>query len=120
MIKPEGKKGNRPTARRRGLRARPNVKEDSRGDFANRVFEVVRSIPRGQVMTYHEVARAAGSSRAYRAVGNVLRQNYDPEIPCHRVIRSDGRVGDYNRGSSEKIRLLKDENVTTFIFPYIK
>ncbi len=78
-------------------------------DFSIRVYEVVRHIPRGKVMTYGEVARAAGSPGAARAVGTVLSQNYDPAIPCHRVIRSDGRLGHYNRGVARKREILIEE-----------
>lgn len=78
--------------------------------FTERVFAVVRRIPRGETMTYQEVARRAGSPRAFRAVGNILNTNYDPKIPCHRVIRSDGKTGGYNRGRSRKIKLLKSEH----------
>ncbi len=61
-------------------------------------------------MTYKEVATKAGNSKAARAVGAVLRTNYDPEIPCHRVIRSDGSLGSYNRGGTvRKRKLLKNE-----------
>ena len=61
-------------------------------------------------MTYAEVAQAAGSPRAFRAVGAVMKQNYDPAVPCHRVIRSDGTLGEYNRGGREaKKRLLESE-----------
>lgn len=61
------------------------------------------------VMTYGQVAKAAGSPRAARAVGTILSQNYDPTIPCHRVIRSDGRPGQYNRGSDRKREILIKE-----------
>ena len=77
--------------------------------FKEKVFEVVRKIPRGKTMSYKEVARLAGRPKAYRAVGNILNKNYDPKIPCHRVIRSDGKPGGYNRGAKNKIRLLKKE-----------
>ncbi len=60
-------------------------------------------------MTYAEVARRAGSPRAYRAVGNILTTNYDPAIPCHRVVRADGSVGGYNRGSAQKRKRLEAE-----------
>lgn len=70
--------------------------------FAERVREVVRHIPHGETRTYAEVARAAGYSGAARAVGSIMRKNYDPTVPCHRVIRSDGTVGEYNRGGSQK------------------
>lgn len=77
--------------------------------FALKVFEVVRRIPLGQVLSYKEVARRAGKARAARAVGAILRTNYDSSIPCHRVIRSDGRLGGYNRGLVLKNRLLRRE-----------
>jgi len=79
--------------------------------FRKRVLEVVRKIPRGEVLTYKEVARRAGSPRAFRAVGNILAKNFDPKIPCHRVIRSDGAAGGYNRGVKRKELLLKKEGV---------
>jgi len=60
-------------------------------------------------MTYEEVAEAAGRPGAYRAVGNILNTNYDPKIPCHRVVRSDGKTGGYNRGAEKKIERLRDE-----------
>ena len=78
--------------------------------FREKVLRVVRKIPKGKSMTYKEVATKAGNSKAARAVGAVLRTNYDPEIPCHRVIRSDGSLGSYNRGGTvRKRKLLKNE-----------
>lgn len=80
-------------------------------DFAEKVLEIVRKIPKRSVMTYREVAERAGSARAYRAVGNILNKNHDSRIPCHRVIRSDGGIGGYNRGVSKKRRILRKEGV---------
>jgi O-6-methylguanine DNA methyltransferase len=77
--------------------------------FSGRVRGVVRAIPRGATLSYREVARRAGSPRAFRAVGNVLAKNFDPAIPCHRVIRSNGALGGYNRGTRQKARLLAAE-----------
>lgn len=77
--------------------------------FSDRVYSVVKSIPKGEVFTYKQVANMAGSPRAFRAVGNILNKNYDPNIPCHRVIRSDGKTGGYNRGKENKIAILKSE-----------
>jgi len=77
--------------------------------FKEKVFNIVQSIPKGRTMTYKEVAIKAGKSRAYRAVGNILNTNYDPKIPCHRVVRSDGKTGGWNRGAKEKAKLLKKE-----------
>ncbi|MCI0680285.1 MGMT family protein, partial [bacterium] len=70
----------------------------NRISFSERVRNIVSAIPEGRTMTYKEVARAAGRPRAYRAVGNILNKNFDSAIPCHRVVRSDGTAGGYNRG----------------------
>lgn len=78
--------------------------------FSEKVKFIVSKIPKGKTMTYKQVAIKAGSPNASRAVGSVMKGNYDPKIPCHRVIRSDGKIGDYNRGgSSEKLRKLRAE-----------
>ena len=79
--------------------------------FRERVLAVVRNIPHGHVMTYGDVAKAAGSPGAARAVGNIMKGNFDPTVPCHRVIRSDGTLGAYNRGGEARKRdLLQAEN----------
>ncbi len=78
--------------------------------FADKVREIVKAIPKGKTMTYAQVAKKAGTPGAARAVGSVMKANYDPLIPCHRVIRSDGKIGEYNRGgSAAKRALLKKE-----------
>lgn len=77
--------------------------------FKSRVFEIVRGIPKGETLTYKQVAELAGSPRAARAVGNIMSKNYDPKVPCHRVVRSDGTPGDYNRGAKLKAEILKEE-----------
>lgn len=79
--------------------------------FHDRVLAFVKKIPRGSVLTYKEVAKLCGSPKAFRAVGNILNKNHDPKIPCHRVIRSDGKTGGYNRGAKQKRRLLRQEGV---------
>ena len=81
-------------------------------DFQQKVNDVVRNIPKGSVLTYKEVAIAAGRPNAYRAVASVMSKNYDEDIPCHRVIKSDGTIGEYNRGGSKrKIEILQAEGV---------
>lgn len=76
------------------------------------VRSIVSSIPKGAVMTYKEVAIAAGNPKASRAVATIMAANYDPEVPCHRVIRTDGGLGGYNRGGiSAKAKILKAEGV---------
>src|SRR5437867_3575484 len=79
--------------------------------FQEKVNNIVKKIPMGKVLTYKEVAKLAGSPLAYRAVGNILNKNYNKEIPCHRVIKSDGKIGGYNRGSEKKTQILKREGV---------
>lgn len=65
--------------------------------FKQRVLEAVSGIPRGETRTYSEIAAIAGNPRAYRAVGNIMKSNDNPRVPCHRVVRSDGTLGGYNR-----------------------
>ena len=78
--------------------------------FTEKVKEVVKKIPKGKVLTYKQVAEKAGSPNAARAVGNIMRQNFDPKIPCHRVIGSDGKMRGYNRGGVKaKEEILKRE-----------
>lgn len=80
--------------------------------FEKRVWRVLLTIPRGEVRTYAWVAREAGSPRATRAVGNALNKNpFAPAVPCHRVIRKDGSLGGYARGTKMKRSLLKREGV---------
>ncbi len=79
--------------------------------FRQRVFKIVKKIPKGDFLTYKEVAKKTGYPKAWRAVGNILNKNRDPKIPCHRVIRSDGKIGGYNRGINQKITLLRKEGM---------
>lgn len=79
--------------------------------FTKRVYAVVSRVPRGEVLTYKQVAQRAGSPNAYRAVGNILNKNRNLKVPCHRVIRSDGSVGGYFHGTRAKQARLKREGV---------
>lgn len=78
-------------------------------DFKAKVLQVVAQIPKGETYSYKKVATLAGSPRASRAVAQIMSSNYKSEVPCHRVIRSDGTLGGYNRGGEEvkrkKLRL---------------
>lgn len=79
--------------------------------FTQKVYNVVKKIPKGKVLTYKQVAEKVGNPKSFRAVGNVLNKNFDPKIPCHRVIRSDGEIGGYNRGEKKKKEILKKEGL---------
>lgn len=84
---------------------------DIRGtDFQMRVWTALRTIPRGETRSYHEVAEMVGEPRAVRAVANACASNPVPLIiPCHRVIRKDGSLGGYGLGVGRKKTLLADE-----------
>lgn len=78
-------------------------------NFKARVEKVVQQIPKGETLSYGEVARRAGNPGAARAVGMIMSRNHNPDVPCHRVIRSDGSLGGYNGGALEKERKLRKE-----------
>jgi methylated-DNA-[protein]-cysteine S-methyltransferase len=81
--------------------------------FTEQVQSVVKTIPKGQTLTYKAVASLVGKPKAARAVANIMAANYQSDIPCHRVIRSDGSLGGYNRGGEvAKRKLLLSEGWT--------
>jgi methylated-DNA-[protein]-cysteine S-methyltransferase len=82
--------------------------------FQLKVWKYLKTIPKGNLKTYKEVAIGIKSPKSARAVANACGKNpYAPKIPCHRVIRSDGRLGGYSAkgGIKTKLRLLRSENV---------
>ncbi len=83
--------------------------------FQLKVWNYLKKIPRGKVKTYSEVAKAIGKPLAVRAVANSIGKNpLAPQIPCHRVIRSDGSLGGYSGkgGVKTKRLLLKKEGIS--------
>jgi O-6-methylguanine DNA methyltransferase len=81
--------------------------------FQRRVISVVRRIPPGRVATYGDVAARAGSPRAARAVGTIMRDCRDRSVPCHRVIGAGGALGGYGGSLQLKRELLRAEGVDT-------
>ena len=82
--------------------------------FQLKVWNLLKKIPKGTVKTYSEVAKAIGKPLAVRAVANAIAKNpYPIQIPCHRVIRSDGSLGGYSGvgGVKKKKNLLKREGI---------
>jgi len=82
--------------------------------FQLKVWKYLKTIPKGQIRTYSEVAKAIKKPKAVRAVANAIGKNpYAPKIPCHRVIRSDGALGGYSGrgGIKQKLKLLRSEKV---------
>ena len=81
-------------------------------NFNQKVWALCARIPRGQVCTYGDIARALGTS-AYRAVGNAMNRNpYAPAVPCHRVVGSNGSLIGFAGGLTKKHQLLRAEGVT--------
>lgn len=95
------------------------MKNNFQKSFKERVLEVIRQIPKAQVLSYKEVSARAGVAGAARSVGTICKNNTDKSVPCHRVIRSDGKVGEYNglrtntKGKSAKADLLNSEGWNT-------
>lgn len=80
--------------------------------FSEKALLLVCRIPRGNVSTYKAIAIACGSPKAARAVGNALNKNSHPvKVPCHRVVKCDGRIGGYALGVKRKIALLESEGL---------
>ena len=85
--------------------------------FQIKVWEALKTIPRGETRTYLQIAQQIGKPKSVRAVANAIGKNpYAPEIPCHRVVRTDGSLGGYSGpgGIETKIRLLREEGVSRY------
>jgi methylated-DNA-[protein]-cysteine S-methyltransferase len=77
------------------------------------VYDLLRKIPAGKVSTYGDLAKALGNPSASREIGRILGENPNPiEVPCHRVVMSDGKVGGYAYGTTRKRELLEKEGVS--------
>jgi O-6-methylguanine DNA methyltransferase len=77
-------------------------------DFSEKVKNIVRGIPKGETLSYKEVAIKAGNPRTSRAVARVMSTNFDPSVPCHRVICANGALGGYNVGERERDTLSQE------------
>lgn len=86
--------------------------EGNMTQFEKNVISIVKRIPKGNVLTYGGVAKRAGNGKASRAVGSIMAKNIDKNVPCHRVVKSDGSIGMYNglQGKSKSV-ILKKEGV---------
>ena len=80
--------------------------------FNEKCYAVLRKVPKGKVVTYGEIAKVVGVSKGARAVGRAMHVNpYAPKVPCHRVVKSDGKVGGFASGSKKKIKMLEKEGI---------
>ncbi|MBI5803094.1 MGMT family protein [Candidatus Pacearchaeota archaeon] len=98
-------------------------------DFEKSVYEILKKIPKGKVITYKAIARKLGKKSSYRAVGNALNKNpygyfaisseaignrrssIRGDLACHRVIKSNGEVGGFAHGTKRKIKMLEKEGI---------
>ena len=82
-------------------------------ELKKRVYNKLKGVPKGKVITYKEIARAV-NSKAYRFVGMCMKHNKDPKnIPCYKVVKSNGEIGNYSApgGINKKISLLKLDGI---------
>lgn len=80
--------------------------------LAKDVYELLKTVPAGQVTTYGDLAKALGHPRAARAIGQMMNRNPNPFIvPCHRVVASDGGIGGYAYGAAMKKAILSGEGL---------
>ena len=80
--------------------------------LANKVYKQLSKVPKGKVTTYGELAKAVGLKNGQRAIGRIMNKNpYPVIIPCHRVIKSDGKIGGYAYGEKSKTKMLDREGI---------
>jgi methylated-DNA-[protein]-cysteine S-methyltransferase len=81
-------------------------------DLDRRVYKKLLRVPKGKVTTYGELAKAVGLKNGQRAIGQIMNKNPFPVIiPCHRVVKSDGKVGGYFYGQNVKTKMLSEEGI---------
>lgn len=80
--------------------------------FSTKCYDLLKQVPKGKVTTYREIALALNTG-AFRAVGNAMNKNpYDyKEVPCHRVVNANGKLGGFAYDTEEKIRRLKEDGI---------
>lgn len=89
-----------------------NYQSNNLTEFTVKVLRATEKIPVGKVVTYEILAKTIGLPKAARAVGNALNKNpFAPQVPCHRVIKSDGSLGGYGFGIKNKFNILKKEGI---------
>ncbi len=88
-------------------------KKSKKPSFKEKVLAIVKKIPKGKTLSYKEVAKRAGSPNAFRVVGNIMKANQDKNVPCHRVINSDGKIGKYNglQGKNKREILMRENAI---------
>lgn len=81
-------------------------------ELERQVYKKLLKVPKGKVTTYGELAKAVGLKNGQRAIGHIMNRNPFPVIiPCHRVVKSDGKIGGYFYGQEVKTKMLSDEGI---------
>jgi len=81
-------------------------------NLQQKIYKKLLEVPKGQITTYGELAKAVGLKNGQRAVGKIMNKNpYPVIIPCHRVVMSTGKIGGYAYGEHVKIKMLNDEGI---------
>ncbi len=81
-------------------------------NLEEKIYKKLLEVPKGQITTYGELAKAVGLKNGQRVVGKIMNKNpYPVIIPCHRVVMSTGKIGGYAFGEHIKIKLLNDEGI---------
>ncbi|MDC0927449.1 MGMT family protein [Nitrosopumilus sp.] len=81
-------------------------------NLEQQVYKKLLDIPKGQITTYGDLAKAVGLKNGQRAIGKIMNKNpYPVLIPCHRVVMSTGKIGGYAYGKNVKIKMLSDEGI---------
>jgi methylated-DNA-[protein]-cysteine S-methyltransferase len=89
----------------------PNF-ESNPSHIKDEVYKMLLKIPAGKVSTYGDIAKALGHPKAARLIGRILHDNPNPvDIPCHRIVHSNGKLGGYAYGSAKKRKLLEEEGI---------
>ncbi len=81
-------------------------------NLEQKIYKKLLEVPKGQITTYGELAKAVGLKNGQRIIGKIMNKNpYPVIIPCHRVVMSTGKIGGYAYGEHVKIKLLNDEGI---------
>jgi len=81
-------------------------------NLEQKVYKKLLNVPKGQITTYGDLAKAVGLKNGQRLIGKIMNKNpYPVLIPCHRVVMSTGKIGGYAYGEHVKIKMLSDEGI---------
>ena len=81
-------------------------------NLEHKVYKKLLDVPKGQITTYGELAKAVGLKNGQRIIGKIMNKNpYPVLVPCHRVVMSTGKIGGYSYGENVKTKMLSDEGI---------